>query len=390
MRGHIRKRSKKSWTIWIDLGRDATGKRRQKTITVQGAKRDAERELAKILDQLHKGAYVEPSTMLVREFLEKWLAHAATRVSAKTHERYKELIDAHVVPELGTYKIGQLRPLHFQSLYTDLLATGRRDGKGGLSAQTVVHVHRVVRTAFHQALRWQLLAVNPIDAVEPPRPKKREMLALDETQTARLLHLTEGTRLYMPVLLAVSLGMRRGELLGLRWTDIDLERGELSILRTLEQTRCGLNFKEPKTDNARRKITLPPMTIEALQSHRADQAEQRLLLGPAYEDHGLVLAREDGVPWSPNKLSAAFGKVVRSQNIPQVRFHDLRHSHATQLLKQGIHPKIVSERLGHSSISITLDLYSHVLPGMQRDAALGFDRALQQAINEENENETGA
>ncbi len=131
MRGHIRKRSKKSWTIWIDLGRDTTGKRRQKTITVQGAKRDAERELAKILDQLHKGAYVEPSTMLVREFLEKWLAHAATRVSAKTHERYKELIDAHVVPELGTYKIGQLRPLHFQSLYADLLATGRRDGKGG-------------------------------------------------------------------------------------------------------------------------------------------------------------------------------------------------------------------------------------------------------------------
>ncbi len=294
MRGHIRKRSKKSWTIWIDLGRDATGKRRQKTITVQGAKRDAERELAKILDQLHKGAYVEPSTMLVCEFLEKWLAHAATRVSAKTHERYKELIDAHVVPELGTFRMGQLRPLHFQSLYTDLLATGRRDGKGGLSAQTVVHVHRVVRTAFHQALRWQLLAVNPIDAVDPPRPKKREMLALDETQTARLLRVTEGTRLYMPVLLAVSLGMRRGELLGLRWTDIDLERGELSILRTLEQTRDGLNFKEPKTDNARRKVTLPPMTIEALQTHRADQAEQRLLLGPAYEDHGLVLAREDG------------------------------------------------------------------------------------------------
>ncbi len=133
MRGHIRKRSKKSWTIWIDLGRDATGKRRQKTITVQGTKRDAERELAKILDQLYKGAYVEPSTMLVREFLEKWLAHAATRVSAKTHERYKELIDAHVVPELGTYKIGQMRPLHFQSLYANLLATGRRVGKGGVS-----------------------------------------------------------------------------------------------------------------------------------------------------------------------------------------------------------------------------------------------------------------
>jgi integrase len=183
--------------------------------------------------------------------------------------------------------------------------------------------------------------------------------------------------------------MHRGELLGLRWVDIDFERDELSVVRTREQTSDGLNFKEPKTDNARRRITLPPMSIEALRNHRVRQAEQRLFLGPAFEDHGLVLAREDGAPWSPNKLSAAFGKLVRSQNIPQARFHDLRHSHATQLLKQGIHPKIVSERLGHSSIAITLDLYSHVLPGMQRDAALGFDRALQQAIDEENENESG-
>ena len=199
------------------------------------------------------------------------------------------------------------------------------------------------------------------------------MRALDEKETAALLKLVHGTRLYMPILLGISGGMRRGEILALRWHDLDLETGHAVICRSLEQTREGLRFKLPKTDRGRRTVVLPSFTCDALRTHRLERAKQRLAIGPAYHDNDLVCSREDGSPWPPDMLSTAFGALVRRSGLSHVRFHDLRHTHATQLLKQGVHPKIVSERLGHSNIGITLDTYSHVLPGMQEDAIADFD-----------------
>ncbi len=386
MKGHIRKRGTRSWAVVIDLGRDANGKRRQKWHTVHGAKRDAQRELADLLSSLNKGDYVEPSRMKVSEYLDRWLSeYAKLNVSPKTYERYTDIISRNIKPALGEYHLSKLRPLHIQSFYTDALTQGRKDGRGGLSAQTVLHFHRVLRKALQQAVKWQLLARNPTEAVEPPRPQRKEMQVVDEAGTARLLHAVEGMRLYMPVLLAVMTGMRRGEILALRWQDTDLEKGQVAVRRSLEQTRDGLRFKQPKTGKGMRSVALPGIAIQVLRRHKTEQAQERLRLGPAYEDNDLVCPRPNGSPWPPDSLSTAFAGHIRRSDLPRVRFHDLRHSHATQLLRHGIHPKVVSERLGHSKVGITLDTYSHVLPGMQEEAASKVDAALRVAIERHKE-----
>jgi integrase len=209
------------------------------------------------------------------------------------------------------------------------------------------------------------------------------MKALDETQTARLLSAARGTRLYVPIVLAIGTGMRRGEILAVRWRDADLVKGTLSVTQSLEQTAGNLRFKAPKTAKGRRVIALPSLVVDELVRHKGEQAQQRLLLGPGYQDCGLVVARADGSPVKPDRFTQEFLDLIRNHNLPRVRFHDLRHSHASQLFKQGVHPKIVSERLGHSTIGITLDTYSHLLPGMQEEAAERFDVALRAAMGNE-------
>lgn len=380
MKGHIRRRGKQTWAIVLDLGRDANGKRRQKWHSIKGSKKDAERELTRLLNEINIGTYVEPSRMRFRDYLNQWLRdYAKPRVSAKTYERYTQLV-RDVSETLGDHTLASLRPLQIQAFYAEKLESGRKDGKGGLSPQTVLHYHRLLHKALDQAVKWQLLARNPAEAVEPPRPPRTHMRALDETETAELLSKLYGSRLYMPVLLAVTTGMRRGELLALRWEDLDLNSGRAVVSRSLEQTKKGLHFKSPKTDRSRRTVVLPGVTLDTLRVFRVEQSKERLAIGPAYQDNNLICARPDGTPWPPDQLSTAFAALVRRSGMVHFRFHDLRHSHATQLLKQGIHPKIVSERLGHSNIGITLDTYSHVLPGMQEDAVIGLDASLRSSI----------
>ncbi len=206
------------------------------------------------------------------------------------------------------------------------------------------------------------------------------MRALTEAETAQLFNLVECGRLNIPVMLAIATGMRRGEILALRWQDIDLEAGMATVIHSLEQTRGQLGFKSPKTGKGRRTVALPAIAVELLREHKTSQLYQRLALGPAYQDHDLVCPRPDGRPWPPDTFSTAFAALVRRSKFKHVRFHDLRHTHATQMLRQGVHPKVVSERLGHSAIGITLDTYSHVLPGMQEEAAQKIDNTLRRAI----------
>ncbi len=381
MKGHIRKRGKSSWAVVLYLGRDAEGKERHKWHSVRGTKRDAQRELTRLLHETNTGSYVEPTRMTVADFLNRWLAdYAKPKVSSKTYERYREMINGHILPELGSYLLPKLAPLHIQSFYSRALSGGRKDGRGGLSSQTVVHLHRVLHKALAQAVKWQLLSRNPTDAVEAPRVERREMRALDEDETVILLNLLGKSRLYMPTMLAVTTGLRRGEILGLRWSKVDLRAGTITVVESLEQTMEGLRFKSPKTQCSRRSIALPAITVETLRSHRAAQAEERLALGPGWDEHGLVCPRPGGAPWPPDAFSTAFAAFVRRSGMPPFRFHDLRHTHASHLLKAGVHPKIVSERLGHSAIGITLDTYSHVLPGMQQAAAELLNAALSSAI----------
>lgn len=380
MKGHIRQRGKGNWSIVLDLDRDENGKRRQKWYTVHGTKKEADRELTRILHEMNTGAFVEASRMTVSEYLKQWLDdYAKTNVSAKTFERYTDIVKNDVAPALGRHQLAKLQPLHIQAFYSKALQSGRKDGKGGLSPQTVLHFHRLIRKALQDAVKWQLIARNPADSVEPPRAVKLEMKVLEASYVKQLLELIRDSVYYMPTLLAVTTGLRRGEILGLQWSDIDLETGVLMVRRSLEQTRAGLSFKEPKTSKSRRVVALPEMTITALQRHKEEQALRRLELGPIYKDTCLVCARSDGGFINPKRLSREFPPLLQKWGLPKVRFHDLRHTHATLLLQEGVHPKIVSERLGHSTIGITLDTYSHVLPSMQEEAARKLNNALQAA-----------
>jgi integrase len=381
MRGSIQKRGKQSWRLVFDLERDHTGKRRQKVFSFKGTKRGAEAELSRVLAECENGGFVDPGTVTVADYLSRWLEHVATKTSAKTQERYEEIVRLAVVPYLGRIKLSKLRPIEIQGFYSEALKSGHIKRTGGLSSRTVLHYHRILSQALKQAVKWQLLISNPADAVDPPKPDHREMTALNEDQTITLIESASTTSLHIPVLLASTTGMRRGEVLALRWCDVDLDRAVLSVTQTLEKTRNGgLRFKQPKTRMGRRTISLPSITVDALRRHRAAKGELYLSLGIGWSDDGLVCAKGADEPINPNTLTSGFASLVRRTDIPRVRFHDLRHTHATQLLKEGVHPKVAQERLGHATIAVTLDLYSHVMPGMQEDAAMRVDRALKSAL----------
>lgn len=400
MKGHIRRRGARSWEIKVDVGRDpVTGKRTTKYHSARGTKRDAETELTRILASLDAGTYTEPQRITVAEFLRTWIDHARTMVSAKTHERYAEIVDKHLIPTLGHHKLQKLQPIHIQAAWSDALVKGRRPrpqapaadnaaaaepaAARGLSALTVRHHHRVLRQALANAVRLRLRPINPADEVKPPRVPHKALKVLDPAQTMRLLAAIGHTAVYIPALLALTCGLRRGEILALRWRDVDLEGGTLSVVQSLEQTKTGVTFKAPKTARGRRTIAIPSIAIDALRKHRVAQGELRLRLGLGRDDDALVVARPDGLPVQPRTLTHEFARLVRRVDVPRVRFHDLRHSHMTHLLQAGINPKIASERAGHASVSITLDVYSHVLPGMQEDAAAKVDAALRKAAQGE-------
>ncbi len=381
MTGHIRKRGERSWAILLDLPRGPDLKRRRKWHTVHGTKKDAQRKRNELLHQLETGAYVEQTRMTLKEFLSRWLGSIESKVGAKTLERYQQLADHHIIPRLGTIPLPRLQPLALQEFYEDRLRNGRRKGAGGLSPQTVLHIHRILRASLAQAVRWQLLARNPADGVDPPKVEPKEMSTLDEPATAWLFTAAEGTRFYVPIVLEATLGIRRGEILGLKWTDLHLGAAMATICRSLQQTRAGLKEKMPKNGKGR-PVSLPRLTVDVLRDHSKAQDELKMLLGKDYQNQDLVCPLPDGRPWPPDDFSSAFGRFRKKCGL-KIRFHDLRHSHATQLLGQGVNPKVVSERLGHSSVQITLDRYSHVMPSIQEDAAQKIDTVLRQEIEKQ-------
>jgi integrase len=245
-------------------------------------------------------------------------------------------------------------------------------------------MHRILRHALQQAIRWQLLVRNPADAVKPPKAQRKQMKALDTDGTAAVIEAARDTSLFVPILLGVLCGMRRGEITALRWRSIDLERGQLSIVASTEQTRDGIREKSPKSGHGRT-VALPSLVVDELRRHRLRQAEALLKLGVWLSDDRQVVTRADGEPVQPRSLTHAFEIFLRKQGLARVRLHDLRHTHATHMLAAGVHPKIAQERLGHSSVAITLDLYSHVLPGLQADAAARIDDAVRTAIDRRRE-----
>lgn len=378
MKGHIRQRSKGSWTLWVDLGRDPeTGKRRQQTLTVRGAKRDAERELRDLLHSLEVGSYVKSSRITLGQWLEQWCqSYVAMHCSARTAESYQSEVRRHLTPFLGRILLTQLQPQHLQNYYSQALTKGRTDGKGGLAARTVQYHHRILSEALSHAVKMGLLGRNIAKAVDPPRVERKNMATLVLEDIPKFLEATQGTPYYILFYTALYTGMRLGELLGLRWCDIDLDMASLSVVQALYKRSGVCKMVEPKSSGSRRRIALSPSLVLTLRQYRVDQQVQRILIGEPMADSDLVFSHPGGKPLDPGVVSHTFAKVLRKAGLPHIRFHDLRHTHATLLLKAGIHPKIVSERLGHANIGITLDTYSHVLPGLQERAAESFDEML--------------
>jgi integrase len=307
----------------------------------------------------------------VATFLASWLENRRGQIEASTWERYEEYVRLHLVPTLGKTALTKLTAQQVQALYA-----AKRTG--GLSATTVRHLHATLHAALEQALRLGLVQRNVTELVDKPRIVRREMKTWIPEQARMFLATTAGTRLHALYLLALATGMRQGELLALRWRDVDLEHGALSVTASLQRPKSGLKLNpRPKTRSSRRRISLAPELVAILRGHRAVQLAERLSQGELWVDQDLVFCNSIGGPYrSTNLEHHNFKPLVKRAGVPEIRFHDLRHTAATILLLEGVNPKVVSEMLGHASVAITLDLYSHVLPNMQRDAAAAMASVL--------------
>jgi integrase len=338
-------------------------------LAVRGSKRDAQRALRKALTERDHGITIDPSKLTVAEHLERWLDdHASLRVEPATLLRYRQ-IATRLTPLIGSIRLADLQAAHIQSAYRRLL-------DDGLADRTVLHHHRVLKQALKHAVLWKLLAANPADAVTPPRPERREMRSLSAEEVTRLEAAAGDDDYRRLITVSVSTGLRLGELLGLKWSDVDFDAGRVRVQRTLTYLSRVLALASLKTSHSRRVVALSAHTVTTLREHRAAQLERRLALGEVYAEQGLVFPAENGALLPPYRVSNRFTNLCRREGLQGVRWHDLRHTMATLALGAGVNVKIVSERLGHSTTQITLDTYSHVLPDMQEAAAEALDVAL--------------
>jgi integrase len=335
--------------------------------------KDVERKLAEAMGDAAKGIVLNDQNMTVSEYLDRFLEDVQRgSVRESTYSRDKYLVTNHVKPTLGRVKLKNLSAMHLQRLY-------REKQDSGLSASTVQKLHHVLHKALSQAVKWDLISRNPADAVEAPRPVPEEMHPLSAEETRKLLEAANGDKLEALYVLAVTTGMRRGELLGLKWSDVDLENSRISIRRTLTRTDNGkrVALGDPKTKKSRRTIRLTRQTVEAFRSHLQRQLREIEEAGDLYEDQGLVFTTETGTPINPSNLrQRSLAPLLRKAGLPHIRFHDLRHTCATLLFGKGVHPKFVQELLGHASIATTLDTYSHVMPDMGDQTAAAMEDAL--------------
>jgi len=375
MRGSIIKRSENSYSIIINLGKDpSTGKRKQQWYSVKGTKKQAEKRLAELLHELDTGMLVKPSKLTVGQYLDQWLEGSRPNIAPNTAQTYAWFIDRHIKPTIGQIHLTTLRPERLQRLYSEKLTSGRRDGKGGLGSRSVRYIHTTIHKALKTAMKMGMIARNPADAVDIPKLERREMRVMTEIDLHIFLKYAGSTPYFALFYTALFTGMRRSELLALRWSDLDLLLCQASVTRSLHQLHNReLVFRQPKTAKGRRLIALSPSTVAVLKEHQTVQIEQRLAVGMTLQDDDLVFSQPDGKPLLPDSITVAWRNLARRSGLKGIRLHDARHTHASLLLKQGVHPKIVQERLGHASIAITLDTYSHVAPGLQQQAANGFD-----------------
>ena len=378
MRGHIHKRVRINaagkettrWYVVVDTGIDPDGKRRQKWHGGFSTRRAAEVERARIVNDLHTGGYVAPDRLtLVAWVRESWMPMTKTRVKPSTYDSYRSNMETHVLPALGSRALQQLTAPMLNALYADLLARG--NGRGPLAPKTVRYIHTIIHKALADAVDAGILPANVAERSKPPRPNRgrtKKIECWEAEELAAFLRAVEGTRLEAAWRLAAMTGMRRGEVLGLRWSDVDLDGSRLAVRNAIVSVAYAVLESSPKSHQARM-IDIDPATTDLLRRHRDRQVQARKEYGDGYDDRGLVVCAEDGSPIHPQSFSQAFGRVIERADLRKIRLHDLRHTHATIAVKAGVPVKVISERLGHESPAFTLKQYAHVMPGMQAEAA---------------------
>jgi integrase len=385
MSGNITRRGAHSWRLKFEAaGPDPlTGKRGTRYVTVRGMKKDAQRELTRLLAEVENGTAVDPSRVTVAEYLREWL-DTGEGLSPKTLERYRQLADRQIIPLLGAVLLQRLRPAQIHDWHGKLLKAGGAEGRP-LSPRTVGHAHRVLHRALERATRLEIVSRNVAHPVPPPKVEDVEVEILTAEQMSDVLAKLDGyggrygsLPLHPVVAMALGTGMRRGELCGLAWGTLDLDAATVRVERSMEETKAGLRFKAPKTRAGRRAISLPASVVEMLRGHRRRLIEQRLAngLGRLGADD-LVFPMADGSPYPPDKLSRDWGHAVRDRKLPGVSFHALRHSHASALIAAGLDIVTISRRLGHASSAITLRVYAHIFSaGKDEAAAVAIEAAM--------------
>jgi integrase len=357
--GYLRKRGG-AYVMTIYLGKDETGRPRQLSRTFRGSEREAKAEMARLIAERDQGVDLRPQQATFTELAQRWRESKFPDLSASTAATYETLLSVHALPTLGTLRLRDLRPLHIEAVKQAVL-------KAGCSQKSALNVYRLVSAVLKQAVRWQLLARNPADAVSPPRPRRFVAQAPTPEALGRLLTVADQTP-YGPVArLAALTGARQGELLALRWRDIDWTARHLTVRGT-------------KTESSLRQVDLGEMALALLQEHRRHELEKRLMLGPGADcgsDSATILTNLVGKQMDAGGLKRTWKRVIRDANVGHVRFHDLRHASATYLLQAGVPVQMVSQRLGHSRTSTTTDIYAHVLPGMGRHAAEVLEKVMQ-------------
>jgi len=375
MTGHVRRRGARSWELKFDVGVDANGNRKIRYASFKGTKRDAQIELAKLIAAAAAGTLPDPSKTTVGEYLLKWIdGHRG--LSGKTAERYRQLIVSQIIPHLGAIVLQKLKPAQIADWHDKLAAGGGKEGQP-LSNRTVGHAHRVLHKALAHAAAIELVSRNVASVVKPPKVEETEVESLKADEIDTVLAALKDHWLETISVLAISTGARRGEILALTWTHVDLDAGTIKIERSLEQTKAGLRFKAPKTAKGKRTVSLPPIAVDALRSHRRRQLELRLALGHGKPEPGaLVFCDHNGDPIPPNNLSRDWRRFVLTRKLPPISFHGLRHSHVSALIAGGVDVLTVSRRIGHPSPVVTMKVYAHLFSETDKTAAKAIEAAL--------------
>jgi integrase len=372
MAGQITKRGENTWYVRIFLGRDANGKRKYFNKTVHGTKKDAQKFLTAKLREKDLGVFIEPAAMSVDSFLDKWLKESAKqRLRENTFNSYQDMLRWHVREKIGAKRLCDLQGYDVQKLYNELTASG-------LSPRTVRYAHAILTSALKQAVKWQMIIRNPCENCDLPKKEKKEMKHLSREETARFLQVAKDDKWFPLFLIAVELGLRPEEYFALQWKDFDFENNVVSIRRAvIEKRGGGFYFSDVKTTSSVRSINISNAIVKALKTHRRSQLEERMKIGADYQNLDLVFASELGTPlMRRNLINRHFKPLLKKAELKNIRLYDLRHTTASLLLAANEHPKVVQERLGHSSVMITLDTYSHVSPTMQKAATEKLEKML--------------